>query len=219
MLRTDDIVTLINNLDNPTAVQFFGIDLSGLERYVKPETNVLSLVMLSKARGQGLDVVFVNDDKFFDGSFNHIKGTLLNGTGPFEGAWYIEFELAPVLLHDQTFSLIDHSESVGYGVMIDTGNLINELISHCLKDTGKVDYGNQQEFQAIETIQQLADYISRMLTIPKPKEAWHWKLPSLGNIGIFLFGTVTLITFGIYYIFKYINRFFRYINYLLHKPL
>ncbi|MCX2451109.1 hypothetical protein OQX61_07475 [Pedobacter sp. PLR] len=219
MLEVNDLITLINYSDNPTLTDFFDINVEGLDKYVKPETNILSWVMLSKARNQGLDVVFVDDDKFFDGSFNRIKGTLLNGTEPFEGAWYIEFELAPVLLHGQTFSLIDHSESMGYGVMIDTGNLINELISHYLKDTGKVDYGTLEEFKAIETIQQLTNYINRMLTIPEPKTPWYSKLPSLSAIGLYLVGVIVLIGVGIYYVFKYISRFFRYIKYLLNKPL
>lgn len=219
MVQADDLITLLKDYDNPTVTYLSDVDMNGLERYMRPETNILSLVMLSKAGNQGLDVVFVDDEKFFDESFNQIKGTLLNGTGPFEGAWYIEFELTSVLLHGQAFSLIDHSESMGYGVMIDTANLINELISHCLKDTGKVDYGDLQEFQGIKTIQQLADYINRMLTIPKPKEPWYSKLPSLSDIGVCLVGAIVLIGIGIFYIFKYISRFFRYINYLLNKPL
>jgi len=218
MLRPNDLIALINNLDSPVLTEFFNVDVRGLYKYVKAETDILSLVMLAKARNQGLDVVFVDDDKFFDGSFKRIKGELLNGTGPFDGAWYIEFELAPVLLHGQTFSLVDHSESMGYGVTIDTANLINELINHYLKDTGKVDQRNWQD-EGVETVQQLTDYINRMLTVPQPKEPWYSKLPSLTDIGVYLIGSVVLIGAGIYYVLKYAIRFFRYISYLLNKPL
>lgn len=59
------------------------------------------------------------------------------------------------------------------GVTIDTANLIDELISHCLKDTGKVHYGSWEDITGIQTMQQLADYINRMLTVPKPKAPWY----------------------------------------------
>lgn len=218
MIQVNDIITLIKDYDNPTTAFLTGIEVDGLEKYVRPDTDLLSLVMLAKARNQGLDVVFVDDDKFFDGSFKRIKGELLNGTGPFDGAWYIEFELAPVLLHGLTFSLRDHSEPMGYGVTIDTANLINELISHYLKDTGKVDHGNWQE-EGVQTVQQLTDYINRMLTVPQRKEPWHRKLPSLSDIGVCVICGVVLIGAGIYYILKYVIRFYRYIKYLLNKPL
>jgi len=218
MLRPDDLIALINNLNRVVLTDFLDVDVSGLDKYVKPETDILSLVMLAKARNQGLDVVFVDDDRFFDGSFKRIKGELLNGTGPFDGAWYIEYELAPVLLHGQTFSLRDHSESMGYGVTIDTANLINELINRYLKDTGKVDHRNWQD-EGVETIQQLTDYINRMLTVPQPKVPWHSKLPSLSDVGVCLIGGVVLIGAGLYYGFKYVIRFYRYIKYLLNKPL
>lgn len=213
MLQPNDIVTLINDYDNPTATFFTGIEMDGLEKYVTPKTDILSLVMLSKAKNQGLDVAFVNDDKFFDSTFTRIKGEMLNGTGPFDGAWYIEFELTPVLLHGHTFSLRDHSESMGFGVTIDTANLINELIAHYLEDTGKVNYGNWQD-DGVETIQQLTDYINRMLTVPQPKEPWYPKLPSLSDIGVYLVGGVVLIGAVIYYILKYVIRFYRYVKFM-----
>jgi hypothetical protein len=218
MIQVNDIITLIKDYDNPTTAFLTGIEVDGLEKYVRPDTDLLSLVMLAKARNQGLDVVFVDDDKFFDGSLKRIEGELLNGTGPFDEAWYIEYELAPVLLHSQTFSLRDHSESMGYGVTIDTANLISELINHYLKDTGKVDHGNWQD-EGVETVQQLTDYINRMLTVPQPKAPWHSKLPSLSAIGVYLIGGVVLIGTGLYYGFKYIKRFYSYIKYLLNKPI
>jgi hypothetical protein len=161
MLVVEELIALINDLDNPTLTEFFDIDVGGLNKFVKPETNLLSLVMLSKAKQQGLDTVFVDDEKFFDGSFTRIRGDLLDGTGPFDGAWYIEFELAPVLLYGKTFSIIDHSESMGYGVTIDTYNLTQELIQHYMNTSNKVDYGDWQ-MEAVETVQQLADYIDKM---------------------------------------------------------
>lgn len=221
MLEVNNLITLINDLDNPTLTDFFDVDVEGLDKYVKPETNILSLVMLAKARNQGLDTVFVDDEKFFDRSFNRISGDLLDGTGPFEGAWYIEFELAPVLLHGKTFSLRDHSESMGFGVMIDTGNFINELINHYLKDTDKVDYGNWQS-EGVETVQQLADYINRMLTVPEPMKSrlskWLYR-NGISSVSEVLFTLLIAIGIGVYYIFKPIIWFFRYINYLLNKPL
>lgn len=218
MISQDDLIALINYHDNPTLTEFFQIDVMGLDKYVKPETDILSLIMLSKARNQGLDIVFVDDDKFFDGSFKRIVGELLNGTGPFEGAFYIEFELSPVLLHGKNFSLIDHSESMGFGVNLESANLTNELINHYLKDTGKVDYGDWQS-EDVETVQQLADYINRMLTTSEPKEPWHSKLPSLSDISLYLIIVVFLIGFVIYFIFKNINRLYQYINYWLNKPI
>jgi hypothetical protein len=207
MLQPNDIVTLLNDYDNPTTSYLTGIEMDGLEKYVTPETDILSLVMLSKAKNQGLDVAFVDDDKFFDGSFTRIKGEMLNGTGPFDGAWYIEFELESVLLHGHTFSLRDHSESMGYGVNIDTANLINELIAHYLDGTGKVDYGSWEEVTAIETIQQLTDYINRMLTIPEPKEPWYSNLSSSFGIGGCLVVALGLVGMAVYYIIKFIFGF------------
>lgn len=215
----NDLVKLIRDYDSPAFSYVTGIDMNGLAKYVKPETDILSLVMLSKARNQGLDVVFIDDDKFFDGSFNKLVGELLNGTGPFDGAWYIEFELAPILLHGQTFSLIDHSESMGCGVALDATNFKRNLISLCLQDTGKVDYGSLEDFNNIQTIQQLTDYVNRMLTSPEPKEPLYTRLPSLADIATYIVAAVVLMGVGIYYFFKYINRFYRYIKYLLNKPL
>ena len=169
MLAVNDLIALINDLEDPTLTEFFDVDVSGLDKFVKPDTDLLSLIMLSKARNQGLDTVFVHDEKFFDGSFKRISGDLFDGTGPFNGAWYIEFELAPVLLHGKTFSLIDHSESTGFGVMLDTFNLIHGLISHYMKAADKVDYGDWQS-EGVETVQQLADYINKILNVPDSRE-------------------------------------------------
>jgi hypothetical protein len=169
MLEVNELIALINNLDDPTLIEFFDVDVSGLNKFVKPETDLLSLIMLSKARNQGLDTVFVDEEKFFNRSYHRISGDLLDGTGPFDGAWYIEFELSPVLLHGKSFSLIDHSESMGYGVMIDTANLINELVDHYVKGTGKYDYVDWQS-KGVVTVQQLADYINKILTSPETNE-------------------------------------------------
>lgn len=219
MITINNVVDTILYHDNPTLIEFFGIDVRGLDKFVKPETDILSLVMLAKARDQGLDTVFVDQEEFFDGTLTQIKGELLNGTGPFDGAWYIEFELAPALLHGKRFSLIDYSESMGYGVTIGSANFVNELIRHFLKASGKVDYGDWQE-ENVKTIEQLAGYINRMLTLKEPKETWYnTKLPT--TYEVLTYGAIPFIgiAYGVHYLFKYINKFFRYINDLWNKPL
>jgi len=221
MLEVNDLIALINELDNPTLTEFFDVDVGGLDKFVKPETDLLSLIMLSKARNQGLDTVFVDEEKFYNRSFHRISGDLLDGTGPFDGAWYIEFELSPVLLHRKSFSLIDHSESMGYGVMIDTANLINELVDHYVNGTEKYDYVDW-ESKGVATVQQLADYINKMLTTPQPireKKSTRFSFNDLywilGAIVALLIG----IGYGIYYICKPVAWLFRKINYWLHKPI
>lgn len=163
----NDLIALINDLDDPTLTELYDVDVSGLDKFVKPETDLLSLIMLSKARNQGLDTVFVDEEKFYNRSFQRISGDLLDGTGSFDGAWYIEFELSLVLLHDKSFSLMDHSESMGYGVMLQTANLINTIIEHYRKDADIDDYVGWQT-KGVGTVQQLADYINKMLTTPQP---------------------------------------------------
>jgi len=218
MLEVNELIALINELDNPTLTEFFDVDVAGLDKFVKPETDFLSLIMLSKARNQGLDTVFVDEEKFYNRSFHSISGDLLDGTGPFDGAWYIQFELSPVLLHGKSFSLIDHSESMGYGVMIDTANLINELVDHYVKGTGKYDYVDWQS-KGVVTVQQLADYINKILTSPEPdKNDPITKRLLHGGIGL-LWTIVYWIGTGIYYVFKPIIWVFRKINHWLHKPL
>jgi hypothetical protein len=218
MLEVNELIALINNLDDPTLIEFFDVDVSGLNKFVKPETDLLSLIMLSKARNQGLDTVFVDEEKFFNRSYHRISGDLLDGTGPFDGAWYIEFELSPVLLHGKSFSLIDHSESMGYGAMIDTANLINELVDHYVKGTGKYDYVDWQG-KGVVTVQQLADYINKILTSPETNETDPVS-KSLRRHGsnllwtlIFYIGTV------FYYAIKPFIWLYRNIKRWLNKPL
>jgi len=222
MLTVNELIALINDLDNPTLIEFFDVDVSGLDKFVKPETDILSLIMLSKARSQGLDTVFVDQEKFFNRSFQLISGDLLDGTGPFDSAWYIEFELSPVLLHDKSFSLMDLSESMGYGVMIDTANLINTIVKHYLKDTDINDYVGWQS-KGIGTVQELADYINKMLTTPaEPIRKKQSKRFSFSDLYWILGAAVALligIGYGIYYMGKPAVWLFRKINYWLHRPI
>lgn len=217
----NELIALINNLNDPTLTEFYDVDVSGLDKFVNPETDLLSFIMLSNARNQGLDTVFVDEEKFYNRSFQRIRGDLLDGTGPFNRAWYIEFELSPVLLHGKTFSLNDYSEPMGFGVMLDTANLINTIVKYYLKDTDIDDYVGWQS-KGVGTVQQLADYINKMLTTPNPvrkKESKRFAISDLywilGSVVAVLIG----IGYGLYYICKPIIWLFRKINYWLHKPL
>jgi hypothetical protein len=217
----NDLIALINDLDDPTLTEFFDVDVSGLDRFVKPETDLLSLIMLAKARNQGLDTVFVDEERFFDRSFTRIKGNLVDGTGPFDGAFYIEFELAPVLLHDKTFILNDYSESMGFGVMLDTANFLNAMVGHYMKDTDIDDYVGWQG-KGVGTVLQLADYINKMLTMPAPISKKQSKRFSFSDLYWILGAVVALLVgigYGIYYICKPVVWLFRKINHWLHKPI
>jgi len=141
MIEATDIITFLKNYSNPTTQFLFAFDFSGLETFIVPETNLYSLVMLSKAREQGLDIVFVDKSRFFDNAMLRIQGNMLNGQGLFEGAWYIEFQLSPVLLHGQTFEFVDYSESMGFGFMLNAMNIGNEIVDHFVSQAGKVHNG------------------------------------------------------------------------------
>jgi hypothetical protein len=205
MVTADDIITFLNNYSNPTTQFLFDIDMDGLERFIKPETNLYSLVMLSKAREQGLDLVFVDTDKFFDNAMLRIRGDMLNGQGPFEGAWYIEFQLSSVLIGGQTFEFIDHSESMGFGFMLDTMNFGNEIVDHFLSNTGKVNNGCWYE-EDEQTIQQLAVYINQVLNPSEVKRSLLSRMPTKREFNNFLFATVVLLGMCIYYSLRAIYR-------------
>jgi hypothetical protein len=214
----NDLIALINDLDDPTLTEFYDVNVAGLNKYVKPETDLLSLIMLSKARNQGLDIVFVDDEKFFNRSFQQISGDLLDGTGPFDGAWYIEFKLAPVLLHGKSFSLMDHSESMGFGVMIDTAKFINAVVDHYVNGADKFDYVDWQS-NGVQNIQQLADYINKLLTSPEPKKTESSsKMFRRGGSNL-LWTLVFYIGTVIYYAFKPFVWLYRHVKRWLHKPL
>jgi hypothetical protein len=169
MIEATDIITFLKNYSNPTTQFLFAFDFSGLETFIVPEKNLYSLVMLSKAREQGLDIVFVDKSKFFDNAMLRIQGNMLNGQGPFEGAWYIEFQLSPVLLHGQTFEFVDYSESMGYGFMLNAMNLGNEIVDHFVSQAGKVHSGIWYA-EDVQTLEQLSDYINKVITQPEPKD-------------------------------------------------
>lgn len=170
MITPDDIIIFLKDYDNPTTQFLFDFDMDGLEHFIKPETNIYSLIMLSKAREQGLDPVFVDKSKFFDNAMFRIQGNMLNGQGPFEGAWYIEFQLSPVLLHGQTFEFVDYSESMGFGFMLNAMNIVNEIIDHFVSQAGKVHKGLWYA-EDVQTLEQLADYINKVITQPEPKDS------------------------------------------------
>jgi len=98
-----------------------------------------------------------------------INGVMLEGKGRTSGDLYIKFELAPVLLDSRRFSIIDYSESMVSGVVIDTDNLINKLINHYMIVANQVNYGDWKN-EGVETVQQLADYINKILTVPDQME-------------------------------------------------
>lgn len=41
MIRTQELIEVINNRDNPVLTEFFDIDVRGLNKFVKPETDIL----------------------------------------------------------------------------------------------------------------------------------------------------------------------------------
>ena len=106
-----------------------------------------------------------------------IQGDMLNGQVPFEGAWYIEFQLSPVLLHGQTFEFVDYSESMGFGFMLNAMNIGNEIVDHFGSQAGKVHSGIWYA-EDVQTIEQLADYINKVLTAPEVKDRPVLRFPS-----------------------------------------
>lgn len=211
MITADDIITFLNDYNNPTTRYFFDIEMDGLERFIKPKTNLYSLVMLSKAREQGLDLVFVDERKFFDNAMLRIRGDMLNGQGPFEGAWYIEFQLSPVLLHGQTFEFVDYSESMGYGFMLNTMNFRNEIVTYFLLKAGKEDSGGCYD-EDVQTLEQIADYINKVLSIPKRNKSVLPKIPSLDDVVLSLALIGIALLAGFYYILKAANKISKWVR-------
>jgi hypothetical protein len=178
-----------------------------------------------KAREQGLDLVFVDEEKFFDNAMLQIRGDLVNGQGPFDGAFYIEFQLSPVLIHDYSFNFTDHTESMGYGFLLNTMNFGNEIVNHFLKDTGKQERLMWYDDKA-QTIQELADYINEVLAEPTLKPAWFSKLPSTSDMGSYFtmlgIALIVALYFVLKAIYKVVNlayRPFKYIGAILNMPI
>jgi hypothetical protein len=220
MITTDDIITFLNDYDNPTTHFMFDIDLDGLERFVRPETNLYSLILLSKAREQGLDIVFVDKEKFFNVSVLDFRPTVLE-TGPDEGSRYVQFELAPLLHDGYTFTYNDYAESMGVGFVLNTMNFGNEIIDHFLEGTGKET--STVWYDDVFQIHELTDHINKALTTPEPKNRWFSKLSSPSEIGLVILNGIGLLLYGIfmciYFIYKCISKVYGYIDHWLHKPL
>jgi hypothetical protein len=60
LVETIELINLINGQDNPVLTEFFNIDVRGLDKFVKPETDILSLVVGESKR---LEIVFVDEEK------------------------------------------------------------------------------------------------------------------------------------------------------------
>lgn len=169
MITTQDAITFLNDYDHPTFEFFHEINTVGLERFIKPETNLYSLVLLSQARAQGLDLVFVDEWKFFNNSVLDIVYERLDQRSADEGFWDIKFELSSILHDGYTFAFVDYLESMGYGYRLSAMNFGNEVVNHFISQAGKVNSGIWYD-EDVQTIEQLANYINQMITQPEPKD-------------------------------------------------
>jgi hypothetical protein len=211
MIKATDIITFLKSYSNPTTQFLFDFDFSGLETFIVPETNLYSLVMLSKAREQGLDTVFVDQSKFFDNAMLQIRGDMLNGQGPFEGAWYIEFQLSPVLLRGQTFEFVDYSESMGFGFMLNAMNFRNEIVTYFLLQADKEDSGGCYD-EDVQTLEQIADYINKVRSTPKRSKSVLPKIPSWDDVVLSLALIGIALLAGVYYILKAAKRISKWVR-------
>ena len=96
------------------------IDMEGLERFIKPKTSLYSLIMLSKARCNLLNLTMFDESKFFETSVLDLPRHLVNRPVDFEGDTYMQYQLAPILLDGQTFDYTDHFQPLTYGFEVDT---------------------------------------------------------------------------------------------------
>lgn len=215
MFNIDHLISQIKSCGGNNFLFFNHLTFEGLEKFIVPETDLLSLVMLSAAYQQGLDIGLVDKVKFFNGSFKWISGERNDEQENIEGTRIYEYQLSPVLLHDAQFSLKEYPYLDGNGFINQTENLIHTLINHNLRGIGEFYRGDWVDWVDgyLMNIQQLYGFINHVLTQSPPfKQPWYIKRPLGLGILLFIGSIFVIIGIGIYYVFKSFKQFFGYVK-------
>jgi hypothetical protein len=208
MITTDDVITFLNEEDQITMGVLYSTDMEGLKRFVKPETNYYALVMLSKARADGLDLNFVDDEKFFKNSDLIIEGQVLDKQSYIEGALYTEYQLSPILIDGYSFIYTDHFLPTVFGYSFDIKGCGDEIVDHFLR---KTRFRNDGEWfdQDVQTIQQLTDHINKLLAQSKIKFYFLFQIRRWDRLS--WVEAIILLGLGLYYGLKAIYNALKWI--------
>lgn len=100
---------------------------------------------------------------------------------PIQEGLYMEYQLSYILLDGHSFNYFDDSRPTADGYVTDTKTFCNDIVDHYLENTY---FKNRGEWygEGVETIQQLTDYINRLLSQSKSEAYKEAKRAALNEV-------------------------------------
>lgn len=125
---TENFISYISAYKNAITADGLGIDFQRLSNLITPNTDLYLLTLLAKAQAQGLDIIFVDKDKFLNASYKTLKVQYLNNEeGPWEGACHTNIDLSHLLHDGHSFIYKGTFEGLGSDYILNTDTVLMDL--------------------------------------------------------------------------------------------
>lgn len=210
---TEEVISYISSYDNPFTSDLLGINIQPLERFITSDTDLYLLTLLAKANAQGLDLVFVDMDKFLNANYGNIEiQYLTNEPPPWQGACYTNIDLSFIFHDGCSFVYEGTAEGRGLDFTLNTHTLLMQVAENFSDNTlAWMDCD-------IRTVNDFVIYLNKEL---RPlKEPTPSKRSLLLNFAKNAFETVIIAIvyffIGIWFVFKQLRKVYAYFR--VEKP-